>query len=47
MSIVSTPRHTAKLNGHYVSSSPDYASEFFDRVREVTRGAPFWDPRRK
>jgi len=47
MSIMSTPRHTAKLNGHYISSAPEYASMFFERVREVTRNSPFWDPQRK
>lgn len=46
MSILSTPRHSAKLNGHYVSSAPEYAPAFFARIREVTRGSPFWDPRR-
>jgi hypothetical protein len=46
MSIMSTPRHTAKLNGHYTSSAPDYAATFFERVREVTRNSAFWDPQR-
>ena len=47
MSILSTPRHTAKLNGHYLSSAPEYAAMFFERLREVTRNSPFWDPLRK
>jgi hypothetical protein len=47
MSIMSTPRHMAKLNGHYLSSAPEYAQVFFDRLREVTRKSPFWDPPRK
>jgi hypothetical protein len=42
---VSTPRHREKLNGHYLSSSPQYLPAFRERVREVTRGAAFWDPR--
>jgi len=46
MSIVSTPRHMAKLNGHYLSSAQEYAPIFFDKLREVTRNSPFWDPRR-
>lgn len=47
MSIMSTPRHTAKLNGHYLSSAPEYAPIFFQRLGEVTRKAPFWDPQSK
>jgi hypothetical protein len=45
MSIMSTPRHAAKLSGHYVSSSPGYAPEFLQRLKEVTKGARFWDPK--
>ncbi len=44
MAIVSTPRHSARPNGSYVSYSPDYAPLFFERLKEVTRNAPFWDP---
>lgn len=44
MSIMSTPRHSAKLNGHYLSSAAEYAPAFFQRIREVTGGAAFWDP---
>lgn len=47
MSIMSTPRHTTKLSGHYLSSAPALAPIFFERVREVTGGSPFWDPRRR
>ena len=47
MAILSTPRHTAKLSGHYVSSAPEFAPQFFDRVRRVTHGSAFWDPRRE
>lgn len=46
MAIVSTPRHSARLNGHYVSSAPDYAPLFFENLKRVTRNAPFWDPAR-
>jgi hypothetical protein len=45
MSAVSTPRHREKLNGHYLSSAPLHAPLFFERLREVTRGSAFWDPR--
>jgi hypothetical protein len=44
VAIVSTPRHSARLNGNYVSSAPGYAPLFFQRLQEVTRGASFWDP---
>ncbi len=37
----------AKLNGHDLSSAPEYAPMFFERLREVTRNSPFWDPQRK
>ncbi len=47
MSIMSTPRHMAKLNGRYLSSAPEYAPIFFQRLREVTRNSPFWDLQRK
>jgi hypothetical protein len=44
LSIVSTPRHQQKLNGHYLSSSPQYLPLFRERVRTVTGGAEFWAP---
>jgi len=44
MSIVSTPRHTGRLSGRYISSGPDLAPLFFKRLKEVTKNAPFWDP---
>jgi hypothetical protein len=46
MSAVSTPRHMEKLNGHYLSSAPEYAPAFFERLREVTNDSTFWHPRR-
>jgi hypothetical protein len=45
LAIVSTPRHSAKLSGRYVSSAAAYAPAFFQRLREVTGGAKFWDPK--
>ncbi len=47
MAIMSTPRHREKLNGRYLSSAPEYAQAFFQRIREVTRGAPFWEAGRR
>jgi hypothetical protein len=44
MEILSTPRHSAKLSGNYVSSAPSYAPMFFKKLKEVTGGSPFWDP---
>lgn len=44
VAIMSTPRHRERLNGHYVSSVAGYTQQFFDRLREVTRNSPFWDP---
>ena len=44
MTILGTPRHRARLNGNFVSSSPQYAPLFFQRLKEVTRNASFWDP---
>lgn len=43
MSIMSTPRHSARLQGNYVSSCADYAPIFFKRLKEVTGESPFWD----
>jgi hypothetical protein len=45
MAIVSTPRHTAKMSGHYVSSVPEYAASFFQRLKKVTGNADFWKPK--
>ena len=44
MAIFETPRHSAKYNGNYVSSAPDYAPRFFEKLREVTGNASFWNP---
>jgi hypothetical protein len=45
MAIMSTPRHNAKLNGQYVSHASEYAPQFFQRLREVTKDAAFWRPK--
>jgi hypothetical protein len=44
MALLSTPRHAARLNGDYVSASPGYAPLFFQRIKEVTGNASFWNP---
>jgi hypothetical protein len=44
MAIVSTPRHSARLGGNYVSSAGSYGPVFFKKLKEVTHGAAFWDP---
>lgn len=44
MAIMSTPRQREKLNGHYVSSVPIHAPEFFESLKAVTHNDPFWDP---
>ena len=46
MALMSTPRHREKLKGHYLSSAPEYAPGSFERIREVTHGSAFWEPRR-
>jgi hypothetical protein len=38
MELLSTPRHSAKMNGHYVSSAPEYTVTFFQKLNEVTGG---------
>ena len=43
-SIMGTPRHRERVNGHYVSSFPSYAPAFFDNLKQVTGNHPFWDP---
>ncbi len=44
LAFLSTPRHRAKLDPHYVSSAPDYAPLFVERLMEVTDNAKFWNP---
>ena len=44
MSVMSTPRHRDRLNGHFVSSAPGYAPAFFERLKTISRNDPFWDP---
>ncbi|MFZ2445608.1 MAG: hypothetical protein WAW37_04570 [Syntrophobacteraceae bacterium] len=44
MALVSTPRHSARLSGNYVSSVPDFGPPFLKRLKEITGNAPFWDP---
>lgn len=43
-SLMSTPRHRDRLSGHYVSSVPESAPIFFEKIREVTNNSPFWQP---
>ena len=45
--IMSTPRHRDRLSGRYVSSAPELAPRFVERLLEVTNAAAFWDPRPK
>jgi hypothetical protein len=44
MEVLSTPRHSAKYRGDYVSSAARYAPLFFETLRRVTGGAAFWSP---
>jgi len=44
MAIMSTPRHRAKLNGQYMSTASEYAPLFFQKIKEIARNSPFWDP---
>ena len=43
-SLMSTPRHTERLSGHYVSSAAEAAPAFFEKLRQVTNNSPFWAP---
>ena len=43
-SLMSTPRHSGRLSGHYVSTAPDAAPAFFEHMRKVTDNSPFWAP---
>jgi hypothetical protein len=45
MAIMSTPRHRNRLSGHYVSSAPELAPQFVQRLLDVTDSAAYWDPR--
>jgi len=42
-SLMSTPRHRDRLNGHYVSSVSESAPIYFDNIRKVTNNSPFWE----
>ncbi len=44
MEIVSTPRHSARLSGNYISSAPTYGPLFFKRLKEITGDSVFWNP---
>ena len=43
MALVSTPRHSARLSGRYVSTAASYAPLFLMRLKEITGDAVFWD----
>ena len=43
-SLMSTPRHSERLSGHYVSSVSENASIYFENLRKVTNNSPFWAP---
>ncbi len=44
MAIFQTQRHSAKFSGDYVSSAPNFAPLFFEKLKEVTGNATFWNP---
>ncbi len=43
-SIVSTPRHSRRFSGRYVSSLGEYGPLFLQNLKQVTKGLSFWDP---
>jgi len=47
VSKMSTPRHSEKMNGHYISSAPKYMPAFVQRLEEVTGNSNFWNPMAK
>ncbi len=44
MEILTTPRHSAKFAGDYVSAAPSYLPAFLEKLRAVTHDAEFWRP---
>ncbi len=46
-SIVSTPRHSKRFSGHYISSIGEYGPLFLKNLKKVTKGSLFWDPQAK
>jgi hypothetical protein len=45
MELLSTPRHSAKMNGNYFSSAPEYTATFLHKLNEVTGELEFWKPK--
>lgn len=43
--VMSTPRHSGRLNGRYVSTLPETVPAFVQRLLEVSNNSPFWDLR--
>ena len=42
--LMSTPRHSERLSGHYVSSAAETTPAFFEKLRQVTNNSSFWAP---
>ena len=45
MDLLSTPRHSAKLKGDYISSAASYTQIFLEKLKEVTKASEFWRPK--
>ena len=43
--LLSTPRHSGRLNPQYVSGAPDTTATFLAHLSKVTEGSPYWDPK--
>ena len=43
--LLSTPRHSGRLNPQYVSTAPDTTANFLAHLTRVTEGSPYWNPR--
>jgi hypothetical protein len=43
--LLSTPRHSGRLDPHYVSKAPDTTAAFLAHLAKVTDNSPYWDPK--
>ena len=43
--LLSTPRHSGRLNPQYVSTAPDTTATFLVHLSQVTEGSPYWNPK--
>ncbi len=43
--LLSTPRHSGRLDPHYMSKVPETTTVFFEHLAKMTNNSAYWSPK--